>query len=255
MDSREHAGSSSSPSDKITILEAVDASGDAPDIDGVHARASRRRGAERGGAKAARTEVRLSDGSSFFVRSSLWVEAGLSEGCEVEPSQLVELEARSDSADAYDHAVRLLARREHARAELARKLEVRGYSREAGEHALDRLESLGYLDDRRFATLFIEQRLKKRPEAPAALRARLLDRGVDEGVIREAIESVEAESPELIQNAVHAAAAKIARGSNITDDKIFRSLARRGFRTGEILAALKALGRSGENLSKKRDLS
>lgn len=235
MDSREHGESSSSPSDKLTVLDAE------PSTEGSAGRTSEKRGTG-----PAKTHVLLSDGSSFFVRTSLWTESGVRVGDEVDRGDLYQLAVRSEAADATDHGMRLLARREHSCAELTRKLLQRGYGRDAVDTAVRKLVDVGHLDDLRFCEAFILQRLRRRPEAEAALRARLLDRGVDERIIGEAFRSVAEEDPELVENAVHSAAAKLARKSEMSDDKLARSLARRGFRTAEILGALKALGRSGE---------
>ena len=55
-------------------------------------------------------------------------------------------------------AVRLLARREYARAELAERLIVRGASRDDVDRVLDELERAGYLSDARFAQAVIAQK-------------------------------------------------------------------------------------------------
>jgi regulatory protein len=55
-------------------------------------------------------------------------------------------------------AVRLLARREYARAELAGRLIARGASRDDVDRVLDELERAGYLSDARFAQAVIAQK-------------------------------------------------------------------------------------------------
>jgi len=55
-------------------------------------------------------------------------------------------------------AVRLLARREYARAELAERLIARGAERAAVEQVLDELERGGYLSDARFAQSVVAQK-------------------------------------------------------------------------------------------------
>lgn len=52
-------------------------------------------------------------------------------------------------------AVRLLARREYTRTELAQRLGQRGWGRDEVERALDELERKGYLSDVRFATSIV----------------------------------------------------------------------------------------------------
>jgi len=55
-------------------------------------------------------------------------------------------------------AIRLLARREYARAELHARLIARGATREEVERVLDELERSGYLSDARFAHAVVAQK-------------------------------------------------------------------------------------------------
>jgi len=55
-------------------------------------------------------------------------------------------------------AVRMLARREYSRAEIAQRLARRGVPREDVERALDDLEAAGYLCDARYAQAVVAQR-------------------------------------------------------------------------------------------------
>ena len=73
----------------------------------------------------------------------------------------------------------LLARREHSRLELERKLEARGLESGAVAQALDELECDGLLDDGRFAESFVAARARK-GQGPVRIRAELRERGVDE---------------------------------------------------------------------------
>ena len=55
-------------------------------------------------------------------------------------------------------AVRMLARREYSRAELAQRLMRKGIAREDIERALDELAAAGYLSDARYANAVVAQR-------------------------------------------------------------------------------------------------
>jgi regulatory protein len=55
-------------------------------------------------------------------------------------------------------AVRMLARREYSRAELAQRLLRKGIARDDIEHALDELAEAGYLSDARYANAVVAQR-------------------------------------------------------------------------------------------------
>ena len=75
-------------------------------------------------------------------------------------------------------ALDLLARREHSRRELERKLAARGFPEESVATALDALEESGELAAARFTESFIRSRVAK-GQGPARIRAELAERGID----------------------------------------------------------------------------
>ena len=81
-------------------------------------------------------------------------------------------------------ALRLLARREHSRAELARKLASEGSLEEIAS-VLDQLEQAGLLSDRRFAEALVFSRAAR--FGTARLRHDLKARGVAEEIIAGAL--------------------------------------------------------------------
>ena len=87
-------------------------------------------------------------------------------------------ESAKPKSDPTARALRLLARREHTRAELARKLAHDVEDPLALEALLDDLAARGWLSDSRFAEQFAHARRGR--FGIAALRRALLDRGVPE---------------------------------------------------------------------------
>jgi regulatory protein len=84
-----------------------------------------------------------------------------------------------DEALCRRQALDLLARREHSRYELERKLAARGFDAALIAPALDRLERDGLLVAARFTETFIRSRAAK-GQGPKRIRAELAARGVDE---------------------------------------------------------------------------
>jgi regulatory protein len=74
-------------------------------------------------------------------------------------------------------ALAFLARREHSRRELARKLAARGFPADVVGPVLDDLERSGSLADARFADNFVRSRIA-RGQGPQRIRAELAQRGV-----------------------------------------------------------------------------
>ncbi|HET8552389.1 MAG TPA: regulatory protein RecX [Gammaproteobacteria bacterium] len=86
----------------------------------------------------------------------------------------------------YDIAVGLLARREHSRGELHRKLAQRDCEAAEIDDALDTLERERLLSDVRFAEQFVRSRIE-RGAGPAKIRADLRQRGVADSIADEAL--------------------------------------------------------------------
>jgi regulatory protein len=73
----------------------------------------------------------------------------------------------------------LLARREYAELELARKLRSRGFGDDDIEPVIAALKADGLLSDERFTEMLVRSRIN-RGQGPVRIRAELKERGVDE---------------------------------------------------------------------------
>jgi regulatory protein len=102
----------------------------------------------------------------------------------------------STAATAEAAAVRLLARREHSRAELSRKLAARGIEPELINEVLDALATRRLQSDERYAESLIASRIG-RGQGPVRIRRELSERGVAPGLIDAALEHADADWPEL----------------------------------------------------------
>lgn len=91
-----------------------------------------------------------------------------------------------DPASLRERALAYLARREHSRFELTRKLEAVGYSASDIHPVLDELETKNWLSDRRFAESWVADHRSK--DGNLKLRFDLRQRGVDDDTITEAVE-------------------------------------------------------------------
>lgn len=80
----------------------------------------------------------------------------------------------------------LLARREHGRAELTRKLRQRGAPPEMIEHELDRLADEGLLSETRYLESYISSRARS-GFGPSRIREELTQRGLPRGDVEQAL--------------------------------------------------------------------
>ena len=93
-------------------------------------------------------------------------------------------------------AIRLLARREYARAELAERLIARGAARAEVEQVLDELERNGYLSDARFAQAVVAQKAGR--YGKRAIAHELRQKHVEPAAARDALAAI-AQTDELAE--------------------------------------------------------
>jgi len=86
-----------------------------------------------------------------------------------------------EPGDLRERALRLLARREHSRAELVRKLERAGFSRDDIGPLLDAFEAKNWLSDRRFAESYVADHRARAGHVKLAYDLR--QRGVSDSII------------------------------------------------------------------------
>jgi regulatory protein len=140
--------------------------------------------------------------------------------------------------------VRQLERRARTTAEVRKHLRGRGFgAAEVGE-VLGRLSRLGYLDDRAYAVRYVSWAAEEKPMGRRRVTQELMRRGVDRGTIDAALDEVFGDEQEAA--ALGRALKRAARGvSGQLDERARRRVAsyllRRGFRPGQVMAAVRAL--------------
>jgi len=91
------------------------------------------------------------------------------------------MKSTPDAGELRERALRLLARREHCRAELARKLGQAGFAVEDIAPLLDEFETRNWLSDRRFAESYVADHCSKAGNVKLAYDLR--QRGVPESIV------------------------------------------------------------------------
>ncbi|HET6370129.1 MAG TPA: regulatory protein RecX [Nitrospiria bacterium] len=176
----------------------------------------------------------------FRTEPSVDVSAGAVDDLHSDPPLVA-----SDPARARETAYRFLARRVHSREEVARRLRGRGFREEIVEQTLDLLAGLGYLDDARFAEIWVRNRMGLKGYGRNLLQRELLERGVSKEVIREAIMrgevDEEASARRVLERKFHKG--REGRSAGNPDPKDWRRaydyLLRRGFPSDLVRKVLK----------------
>jgi regulatory protein len=95
--------------------------------------------------------------------------------------------AVTDADVVMEAAAAFLAVRPRSVMETRRRLQALGYGPAMVEDVIERLRTVGYLDDRAFAQAWVESRDRSRPRGSHALRRELQLKGVDREVVDEVL--------------------------------------------------------------------
>lgn len=185
--------------------------------------------------------IGLSDGSFFRLRLSYLerVDSLPPLGQPVSEAGLADCLGAAAAYEAELAALRLVSLREHSRHLLSAKLMKRGHGGGAIRISLDRLESLGLLDDERFAAAWLAARRAARPEGRAKLLSGLLSRGVARETAERVLRCAFSEEAEL--DAARRCLSRVRGELEVLDLSVLRKLRSRGFSANTIRRAQKAL--------------
>lgn len=148
----------------------------------------------------------------------------------------------SDIDKAISFASRVLAYRRRTIHELTEKLEQKGFSVEVTRNVIDTMSRYGYIDDKAYARLWIEQRLYKK--GFPGLKRELLQKGVDASIIEETIAQAGPEAE--FKAALSLALKKSAQnGGSCPYPRLARFLQSRGYSYDSISRVTRAIIDSG----------
>jgi len=186
------------------------------------------------------------DGARFAsLPRSVVEQLGLRIGHDLSSEGLDRLTAEADAEGAYTVALRLVAARPRAEAELRRRLRDKGHNRDATERAVGRLRERGVLDDTEFVRHFVRVRAA-RGHGCARLIADLRSRGVDgrlaERLVPEALEEEGADEAAQMRRLAERRIAQLGSLPIKTKRRrIVAYLGRRGYRGSDVLKVLNEL--------------
>lgn len=111
-------------------------------------------------------------------------------GMSISGEQLRRIEQEELRQECFDAAIRALQRRLHSAAELSRKLAGKGWTKTVVSEVLSDLARLGYLDDRRFATVKAQASATHKHQGKRRARIELMRAGVASTVADAALDDV-----------------------------------------------------------------
>lgn len=160
-------------------------------------------------------------------------------GCEISAERLNEIAESNAYARAKDIALKFLGYRMRSEREIVQRLRREELPPEAVERALDFLKKYGYIDDRRFAESFINEKKRLKGYGGMRLKQELFAKGISREIIDEFSGLMSEDSESLIRAAIE----KKLGGRRIEDRKeeqrLMGFLARRGFSFEDIREAIR----------------
>jgi regulatory protein len=139
-----------------------------------------------------------------------------------------------------------LAASARTRAELERVLKAKNVPQPAAEAALDRMQSVGVIDDQGFARDWVESRQQRRHLSRTVLRRELTAKGVKQDEIESALEAVQPEDEIAAARSLAARKVQSMDGleQHVQHRRLAAMLGRRGFSSSTISRVLaETLGR------------
>ena len=184
------------------------------------------------GGKRRERKVTIDGERTLTITEETFLRFGLFDGQVMDTDRLAEMEVADGVSRAMMEVHRLIDHRMRTRRELVQKLKSRGRSEEVIEEVLVRLEKAGLIDDGRFARLWIDERLRKKPVGLSLLRRELRQKGIDAEIIEAALEEQE-DGEDETERAREALRKQLHRYARLDRDAAHRRmvsfLARRGF--------------------------
>src|SRR4051794_41598250 len=138
-------------------------------------------------------------------------------------------------------ALRMLERQPRTRLELERAMARRDVPSDVAAAVLDRFTEVGLIDDEAFAQAWVDSRHRGRGLAKRALSAELRRRGVDETVLRDAVDTVTDDDERAAATAL--VERKLRSMSNLPRDvqmrRLVAMLGRKGFGSNVALSVVR----------------
>ncbi len=178
------------------------------------------------------------------VDEEIVVILGLKLGQEVDKKKIKEILHKEEIKRAKDYAFKLLSYRPRSIKEIQDRLKKKDYSSKVILEVIKSLKKLKFLNDKEFARMWVESRIKTRPMGRYRLYQELIQKGIDRDLIEKTLSDYREE--EEIELAKELARKKLKRSYRNLDEvttkrRLYGFLQRRGFSYDTIQEVLRKL--------------
>ncbi|MDA8352735.1 MAG: RecX family transcriptional regulator [Firmicutes bacterium] len=140
-----------------------------------------------------RYNIHVDGAYRFAVHEDVLVRFRLSKGMEVDAAEIESILAEEERNKVYQAALRHLSYRPRTVFELKRHLLDKGYESAYVDAVTEELKEKRYLDDRRFAQAWVEERRRRKGYGSLKLKHELEQKGVSSETVEEVLSQLEDE--------------------------------------------------------------
>ena len=182
-----------------------------------------------------RSSIYLDGKYSFSLNNEQLAKAKLEIGDEISPEELKSWQAESELGKIEAKVLNYLSYRPRSIWEIEEYFKREKISKGMGERLLERLKGWGYVDDRKFAESWVQNRRAMKSVSRRRLQQELRAKHIDSEIIEEVLAEDETSDTEALVQLIE----NKRRQSRYADDqKLMAYLARQGFGYGDIKAAM-----------------
>ena len=179
------------------------------------------------------------DGNRIYLHKEIVADYGLRPGAEISPERYEEMMLASDRRRATERALYLLDYRDYSYSELFKKLNE-NYDEDTCYYVLNKLVSLGLINDRRYAENLARKYMEVQKYGYYRASNEMYRKGLDRDLVAEVLSVYEEGTAERICEIIR----KKYSGYLDDPDKVRRmknALARRGYSFGDINEAVRMM--------------
>ena len=181
-----------------------------------------------------RYNIYVDDKYSFSLDEVQLASLNLKKNDEIDAEQLDQLKNESDFGKNYVRALDLVSRRPRSQREIRDYAFRKQWTKSNTERVIERLLERGYLDDAKFAEIFVRSRANLRNYSTKRMKLELRKRGVASDIV----DQVLTDSENFDENAALKNLIAKKRNRYDNEQKLIAYLARQGFSYDKIKSAL-----------------
>ena len=149
--------------------------------------------------KEGRYNIFLDGEFAFGAYKETVFNFGLRVNDELDEKKIVEIKSYDEINFGKKVAYRFLNYKPHSEKEVITKLKEKKISQQSINTILDSLKSLNFLDDKKYAKMYIEEKLEHKPEGRRLLEIKLNRKGLDKETVQNIMEENYSEETEIIK--------------------------------------------------------